>query len=68
MGLEAVGLDPYVGFPQTDRPGRTSLALDLMEKLRSVLADRLVISMINKRVVKPNGFLKKGKRSCYYER
>ncbi len=56
---EAVGLDPYVGFLHTDRPGRTSLALDLMEELRSVLADRFVISMINKRAVKPNGFLKK---------
>lgn len=57
--LESAGLDPYVGFFHTDRPGRASLALDLMEEFRSVLADRFVISMINKQVVKPKGFLKK---------
>ncbi|MBQ2671225.1 MAG: type I-C CRISPR-associated endonuclease Cas1 [Clostridia bacterium] len=57
--LESVGLDPYVGFFHTDRPGRVSLALDLMEEFRSVLADRFVISMINKQVVKSKGFLKK---------
>ena len=38
--LEAVGLDPYVGFMHTDRPGRCSLALDMMEELRSSFADR----------------------------
>ena len=57
--LESAGLDPYVGFFHTDRPGRASLALDLMEEFRSVLADRFVISMINRQVVKPKGFLKK---------
>ena len=57
--LEAVGLDSYVGFFHTDRPGRTSLALDLMEELRPVLADRFVISLINKRMVDGSGFTKK---------
>lgn len=57
--LEAVGLDPYVGFYHTDRPGRISLALDLMEELRSVVADRFVLTLINKRVVKDSYFNKK---------
>lgn len=47
--LETVGLDPAVGFLHRDRPGRPSLALDLMEELRPVLADRLALSMINRR-------------------
>jgi CRISPR-associated protein Cas1 len=41
--LESVGLDPCVGFLHTDRPGRPGLALDLMEELRPILADRLVL-------------------------
>lgn len=45
--LEAVGLDPYVGFLHKDRPGRPSLALDLMEELRPFLADRMALSLIN---------------------
>ena len=49
--LESVGLDPYVGFVHTDRPGRQSLALDLMEELRPAFADRFVLSCINNRVV-----------------
>lgn len=57
--LELVGLDPYVGFLHRDRPGRVSLALDLMEELRSVFADRFVISLINKRMVKASDFVKK---------
>lgn len=57
--LETVGLDPYVGFMHRDRPGRISLALDLMEELRCVYADRFVISLINKRVVNFNGFTQK---------
>mgnify|MGYP000132348036 CR=1 FL=1 len=57
--LETVGLDPYVGFLHRDRPGRISLALDLMEELRSVYADRFVISLINKREISPNGFIQK---------
>ena len=47
--LEAVGLDSYVGFMHRDRPGRSSLALDLMEELRPVLADRLALSMVNRK-------------------
>ena len=54
--LESVGLDPAVGFLHRDRPGRPGLALDLMEELRPVLADRLALSLINRRQVKPGGF------------
>lgn len=54
--LEGVGLDPAVGFLHRDRSGRPSLALDLMEELRPVLADRLAVSLINRRQVQPNGF------------
>jgi CRISPR-associated protein Cas1 len=57
--LETVGLDPYVGFLHRDRPGRVSLALDLMEELRSVYADRFVISLINMRIVNEKGFFQK---------
>lgn len=57
--LETVGLDAYVGFLHRDRPGRISLALDLMEELRSVYADRFVISLINKRIVNASGFTQK---------
>ncbi|MGI6727228.1 MAG: type I-C CRISPR-associated endonuclease Cas1c [Anaerovoracaceae bacterium] len=57
--LETVGLDPYVGFLHRDRPGRISLALDLMEELRSVYADRFVISLVNKKEIKANGFIQK---------
>lgn len=53
---EAVGLDPQVGFLHRDRPGRASLALDLMEELRPVLVDRLTLSLINRRQVSPDGF------------
>ena len=49
--LETVGLDPYVGFLHALRPGRTSLALDLMEELRAYMGDRLVLSLINRRQV-----------------
>jgi len=45
--LEAVGLDPYVGFLHRDRPGRASLALDMMEELRGIYADRLILFLIN---------------------
>jgi CRISPR-associated protein Cas1 len=54
--LETVGLDAYVGFLHRDRPGRISLALDLMEELRPVFADRFVVSLINKREINKNGF------------
>jgi CRISP-associated protein Cas1 len=54
--LETVGLDPYVGFLHKDRPGRPSLALDIMEEFRAFFADRLVLSLINRRQVTPKGF------------
>ena len=57
--LEAVGLDSYVGFFHTDRPGRMLLALDLMEEFRSVMVDRFVLTLINKRIMKPEYFLTK---------
>lgn len=53
---EAVGLDPAVGFLHRDRPGRPSLALDLMEELRPVLADRLALSLINRRQLQAKDF------------
>ncbi len=56
--LETVGLDPAVGFLHRDRPGRPGLALDLMEEFRPVLADRLVLSLINRRQVQRSGFTK----------
>ncbi|MDR1885592.1 MAG: type I-C CRISPR-associated endonuclease Cas1c [Synergistaceae bacterium] len=54
--LEGVGLDPAVGYLHRDRPGRPSLALDLMEEFRPWLADRLVLSLINRKQVNPEGF------------
>lgn len=54
--LESVGLDSYVGFLHRDRPGRTSLALDLMEELRPCLADRFVLTLINNRVMSTSDF------------
>lgn len=57
--LETVGLDPYVGYMHTDRPGRVSLALDLIEELRPVLADRFVLTIINKKILTGKDFSKK---------
>lgn len=57
--LLSVGLDPYVGFLHQDRPGRPSLALDLMEELRSVFSDRFVLSLINRGSVKAVDFIRK---------
>ena len=54
--LESVGLDPAVGYLHRDRPGRPSLALDVMEEFRPVLADRLVLSLINRKQVAARGF------------
>jgi len=54
--LESNGLDPAVGFLHRDRPGRPSLALDLVEELRSYIADRLVLSLINRKQVQGKGF------------
>ena len=57
--LETVGLDPQVGYLHVDRPGRKSLALDMMEELRPYLADRMVLSLINRKQVSYNGFIKR---------
>lgn len=54
--LEAVGLDPYVGFLHGDRPGRASLGLDLMEELRPCFADRFALTCINTRLIRPEHF------------
>lgn len=61
--LETVGLDSYVGFLHALRPGRTSLALDVMEELRAYLGDRLVLSLINRRQVNVKDFLFQGDES-----
>ncbi|KIX11176.1 type I-C CRISPR-associated endonuclease Cas1c [Dethiosulfatarculus sandiegensis] len=53
---ECTGLDSQVGFLHRDRPGRPSLSLDLMEELRPVIADRLVLTLINRRQISKKGF------------
>ena len=55
--IESVGMDPQVGLLHADRPGRSSLALDLMEELRPVLADRLALSLINRRQLSATDFV-----------
>lgn len=57
--LEAVGLDPFVGFLHTDRPGRCSLALDIVEEFRAALCDRFVLMLINKKMVSAKDFEKR---------
>ncbi|WP_062109036.1 type I-C CRISPR-associated endonuclease Cas1c [Bacillus niameyensis] len=57
--LEGVGLDSYVGFLHRDRPGRTSLALDLMEELRPIIADRFILKLINRKQVSSHDFIVK---------
>lgn len=57
--LETVGLDPYIGYLHTERPGRMSLALDLVEELRAVFADRFVLTLINRKMVGKKDFLRK---------
>jgi len=56
--LEAVGLDPQVGFLHRDRPGRPGLALDMMEEFRPFIADRLALTLVNLNQVRPSGFQK----------
>ncbi|MCP4682286.1 MAG: type I-C CRISPR-associated endonuclease Cas1 [Desulfobacterales bacterium] len=65
--LESVGLDPAVGFLHRDRPGRPGLALDIMEEFRPFLADRLVLSMINRNQVQPDGFIIKESGAVYMD-
>ncbi len=79
--LECVGIDPFVGMLHRDRPGRASLALDLTEELRSFMAEKTVLNLINRRqiqsgdfVVKENGAVllkenaRKGILTCWHER
>ena len=54
--LQGVGLDPQVGFLHCERPGRDSLALDLLEEFRAFIADRLVLSLLNRQQIKPDDF------------
>jgi len=56
--LETVGLDPAVGYLHRERPGRPSLALDLVEELRPVLADRLALTLVNRQQISETGFRK----------
>ena len=56
--LRSVGLDPFVGFMHTDRPGRESMALDIMEEFRSILCDRFVLTLINTKTVRKDSFMK----------
>lgn len=56
---EGVGLDPQIGFLHTLRPGRPSLALDLMEELRAAFADRLVLTLINRSQIQPDDFMER---------
>lgn len=65
--LETVGLDPQVGYLHTDRSGRESLALDLMEELRPFLADRLVLSLINRKQVNETGFSRRENGAIYMD-
>jgi len=58
--LEGVGLDPQVGYLHALRPGRPALALDLMEELRPILADRLALTLVNRQQIKPEDFAKGG--------
>lgn len=62
--LETAGLDSYVGFMHTDRSGRISLALDLMEEFRAVYVDRYVLNLINKQIIKPKDIVQKETGAC----
>lgn len=61
--LEVVGIDSYVGFFHKDRPGRFSMALDLMEELRPYLVDRFILTLINKKIITAKDFEKKENNS-----
>ena len=60
--LETVGLDPYVGIFHAIRPGRTSLALDIMEEMRAYIGDRFVLSLINRRQITASDFIYQGEK------
>jgi|SRR5690554_4750772 len=55
--LQGVGLDPYVGYLHVDRPGRVSLALDMLEEFRAWWCDRLALTLINRKEIKPSDFV-----------
>lgn len=55
--LQGVGIDPYVGFLHTDRPGRVSLALDMLEEFRAWWCDRFVLTLINRKQIKADDFI-----------
>lgn len=55
--LQSLGLDPAVGYLHGDRPGRLSLALDLVEEFRAWWADRLVLALINREELKAGDFI-----------
>ncbi|MCM1173704.1 MAG: type I-C CRISPR-associated endonuclease Cas1c [Blautia sp.] len=63
--LTSVGLDPYVGFLHRDRPGRASLALDLMEEFRPVLADRFILTLINTKALQKIHFEKQKDKAVF---
>ncbi len=63
---EAVGLDPQVGFLHALRPGRPALALDLMEELRPIVVDRLVLALINRRQLQPGDFEERPGGSVFF--
>lgn len=58
--LEGAGLDAYVGFLHQDRPGRKSLALDIMEELRAAMADRFVLGLVNRKMINDGHFDRQG--------
>ena len=64
---EGVGLDPQLGFIHAVRPGKPALALDLMEELRSALADRLVLTLINQKQIKPDNFTERPGGAIYLD-
>ena len=57
--LTATGLDPFVGYLHTDRPNRPGLALDLMEEFRPLIADRLAITLVNRRQIEIKDFARR---------
>ena len=57
--IQGVGLDPQVGYLHALRPGRSALALDLMEELRAVMVDRLALTLINRRQLQPQDFVER---------
>ncbi|RMF67227.1 MAG: CRISPR-associated endonuclease Cas1 [Alphaproteobacteria bacterium] len=60
VALSAIGLDPYRGFYHAERYGRPALALDLMEPFRPILADSVVLTLINNREIGPGDFIRRG--------